>query len=112
MRKVLTDIGRKNQVLSEDETFDRKFMAELEQAEQSNDEDKGKKDASVKEFVADSTNVKNLCAFVMTAITTSCCYYLMNFYSKYLPGSIFVNNSANSIADSLGGLAAIVCLRG
>ena len=37
---------------------------------------------------------------------------MINFYTKYLPGSIFVNNVANSIADAFGGIAAIACFRG
>lgn len=43
----------------------------------------------------------NLIIFVVMYITTSFSYYLINFYIKYMPGDIFTNQAANSLAEAL-----------
>ena len=43
-------------------------------------------------------------------IATSCsfCFYLINFYVKYLPGDIYTNQIVNSVAESASNGVAIV----
>jgi hypothetical protein len=45
----------------------------------------------------------------MMAVTCSFSYYLINFYVKYLPGSIYTNQIVNSLSESIAnGLAVVV----
>jgi hypothetical protein len=48
---------------------------------------------------------------MMMAITCSFSYYLINFYVKYLPGSIYTNQIVNSISESVSHGSAILVLK-
>lgn len=65
---------------------------------------------SVKEFVKNRQNVCNLVIFILLCISCNFCYYLLNFYIKYIPGDIFVNQTINSISEAfaVGPLAVII----
>ena len=63
------------------------------------------------EFCSDKGNRNNAVAFTIMYVACSFNYYMINFYMKYLPGSIYVNNICNSWADALGGLSAMFVLR-
>ena len=95
-RQALTVIGRTNGVLSKNEHFTKLFKEEVEKESQSAEK------ASLKEFVKISTNVKNGFIFLFMAINCSFVYYLINFYAKYLPGDIYLNQIVNSLAESVG----------
>ena len=43
------------------------------------------------EFLKNRQNLKNGLIFILMAITCSFCYYLINFYVKYIPGNIYTN---------------------
>lgn len=68
-----------------------------------------KQDLSVRTFLKSKQNLTNGLIFMFLAITCSFCYYLINFYVKYIPGNIFTNQIANSIAESIAhGASCIV----
>ena len=69
------------------------------------------KDLSVREFVKQRANVRNAAIFMLMGITCSFCYYLLNFYVKYMPGNIFVNQIGNSLAEALSNGIAYLLLR-
>lgn len=52
----------------------------------------------------------NALIFIIMAIACSFSYYLINFYIKYLPGDIFLNQIVNSISESIsnGGASMIL----
>lgn len=106
LRKVLTVIGRKNGKLAPDQTFNYQFQIEQEQAE---DESKAEK-TDIKEFAKTKQNVTNLIIFIILNISCNFIYYLINFYIKYIPGDIYLNQIINSVAESVanGPLSVIV----
>lgn len=60
-------------------------------------------------FITDKLNVRNGMNFMIMAIACSFCYYLINFYVKYLPGSIYTNQLVNSLSESTAhALSAVV----
>ena len=42
------------------------------------------------------------------AIACSFCYYLINFYVKYLPGNIFTNQIVNSLAEAIAHTSPLI----
>ena len=52
-------------------------------------------------FWSSGSNKRNLLIFIMTGITCNFGYYMINFYAKYMPGSIFIIQVASSLAESV-----------
>lgn len=47
----------------------------------------------------------------MMNVACSFSYYLINFYVKYLPGSIFTNQIVNSLSESLANLLTFMIIK-
>ena len=53
-------------------------------------------------------NLTNAIIYMFMAIACSFGYYLINFYVKYLPGSIYTNQVVNSLAESGAHAASVI----
>lgn len=72
---------------------------------------KEEKDNSVKTFLSDMVNLKNLVFYVIMSIACSFIYYIINFYVKYLPGNIYTNQICNSVADLIGDVSSMFVVK-
>ena len=60
-------------------------------------------------FLQDELNMRNGLIYMVLGVACSFTYYMINFYVKYLPGSIFTNQIVNSLAESFAnGLSFLV----
>jgi hypothetical protein len=90
VRRVLTDIGRRNKMLGPNETYNKKFAKEVKASDVTfNNDDQIK--LGINYFLKDKLNLKNQCIFIVNSMACSFCFYLINFYIKYLPGDIYTN---------------------
>lgn len=103
-RDVLTRIGRLNGYLDDDEHFREKFLVEIDQEKAG---DSAVESHGAADFLADPTNKCNLLIFIVLGVACSFSYYLLNFYMKYMPGDIFENQIANSLAEALANASAV-----
>ena len=53
----------------------------------------------MKEFLLERVNLTNILIFVYMFCAASFNYYLINFYLKYIPGSIYLNTAVSSLAE-------------
>ena len=53
----------------------------------------------------------NLLTYIFIAVACSTVYYLINFYVKYLPGDIFINQVCNSWSQILANVVTIYLTR-
>ena len=49
--------------------------------------------------------------FSVISIAVNFNYMLINFYVKYIPGNIYVNNICISFADAFGNLVSLILLK-
>lgn len=99
----MTQIGRTNKALSSGETFDR----EIKMPDHSTEDEPG---FTLKAFMT-KQNCRNLSIFLVMSV--GCCfgYYLMDFFLKYLPGSLYANTAADAISQVCGYILAPILLR-
>ena len=91
-RQILTSIGRTNGVLKPTEEYTKKFkIEEIKNYNQEIDINNQKEETSIKVFIKDALNRKNLLIFVIMFINCNLGHFLVNFYVKYFSGDIFIN---------------------
>uniref|UniRef100_A0A7S3CQF6 Uncharacterized protein n=1 Tax=Strombidium rassoulzadegani TaxID=1082188 RepID=A0A7S3CQF6_9SPIT len=54
----------------------------------------------LEEFCSKKSNLRNLVVFSAFNLTCGFTYYLINFYMKYVPGDVFLNQAVNSLAET------------
>lgn len=98
-RKVLTVIGRQNGVLTDDQEFTGIFSEEKRLNKHAS-QNASTKSHGVKDFAKNRRHVINALVFIMLSTTCNFCYYLINFFIKYIPGDIYVNQLVNSLSEA------------
>jgi len=68
---------------------------------------KKKDQSSIKIFLSNRLNTMNLLTFIAIGVACSTVFYMINFYIKYLPGDIFLNQSMNSLSQVLANVVTI-----